>query len=166
MKKVFLMAILLVAVVGAYAQTPEEIQQSLERIEKLIKLRAEQPKNCGLQSVDQLMANACKSASESLQISPLVQKFQKRVENKDTDAAMIAELTALGVRISKQAKAVQAVAELVSPASQEIAKIKNPLKLKEPKKVMSYSKEVSQITAEETAFQAMAVQKMLEQLKK
>ena len=165
MKKLFLMAALLVAAVGVSAQSPEEIQQSQERIEKLTKLQAECPKNCGLQAVDQLMSEAGNSASEALQISPLVQKFQKRVEEKDTDAAMVAELTELGIRISNQVKTVQKVGELVAPASQEIAKIKNPLKLKAPTQVMKYSKEVLQITVEETAFQAMAVEKMLEQLK-
>ena len=159
------MATLLVATAGISAQTPEETQQSLERIEKLIKLQTEQPKNCGLQSVDELMANAHEAASESLQISPIVQKLQKRIEEKDTDATMIVELSELGVRLAKQTKAVQEITEQISPASQEIAKIKNPLKLKEPTKVMNYSKEVLQIASEETAFQAMAVKKMLEQLK-
>lgn len=160
MKKLLLSVALLMAGFVVSAQTAEELQASSDRMAKLEKLA--QPKNCGLVNVDQLTSEAGKAAAESLLISPILHKLHQRIETKDIDAQLIQELTVLSKRISDQATSIKHVAELVPAASQEISKIKNPLKLKEPTKAISYSKDVVAIVGEETTFQTKTIAAMIQ----
>ncbi len=155
MKKLLLSIALLMVGFIVSAQTSEELQASLDRIAKLEKLA--QPKNCGLGGIDQLTNEAGKVAAESLLISPLLHKLHQRVEAKEIDVQLIQELEELSRRITNQATSVEKVAKLVPVASQELSKVKNPLKLKEPKKALSYSKDVIEIVGEEMAFQTKTI---------
>lgn len=160
MKKLLLSIVLLMAGLTVSAQTPEELQASLERIAKLEKLQ--QPNSCGLQSVDRLTDETGKSALEAMAISAVVHKLHKRVEDKDIDAQLAAELSDLYTRIESQSKSVETISNLVPEASKEVSQIKNPLKMKEPAKSLNYSKDALKIVSEETLFQGKAVAAMIQ----
>ncbi len=160
MKKLLLSIALLMVGFIASAQTSEEMQASLDRMAKLEKLA--QPKDCGLAGVDQLTNEAGKAAAESLLISPIFHKLHQRVEAKEIDLQLIQELKELSARITNQSESIKKVAELVPVASQELSKVKNPLKLKEPKKALDYSKNVVAIVGEETAFQTKTIAAMIQ----
>lgn len=160
MKKLLLSVALLLVGLIVSAQTTEELQASSDRMAKLEKLT--QPKNCGLANVDQLTSEAGKVTEESLMISPILHKLHQRVETMNIDTQLIHELTELSTRITDQAASVKKVSELVPAASQEISKVKNPLKLKGASKAMSYSQDVVAIVGEETIFQTKTIAAMIQ----
>lgn len=167
MKKVLLCMVALVCAAGVSAQTAEEIQASKERAEKLEKLV--QPKNCGLEKIDELTSAAGLVATESVQITPLLQGLYYRsigqTEDGVTDVTVkkptLEELMELSARIKRQADAVAETAKLVPEASKELSTIKNPMKLKAPTQAVKYSKDVLEIVGVESAFQVKAIAEMI-----
>lgn len=167
MKKVVLCMMALVCAVGASAQTAEEMQASVERAARLEKLIP--PKECGIPTIDGLTTDAGLVAVESVQITPLLQGMYYRsigqTEDGVTDVTVkkptLDELMELSVRIGAQALAVTDATQRISAASEELSKIKNPIKLKAPAACVKYAKDVLEIVGVESAFQVQTIADMI-----
>ncbi|MEG1622448.1 MAG: hypothetical protein RR330_03640 [Alistipes sp.] len=163
MKKVLFCVVALLFAITVSAQTDAEMQASKERTAKLEKLM--QPKDCGCANIDALTSAAGKIATESIQITPLLQSYyfhsKGQTEAGVADASVkmpkLADLQALGLRIKNQVTATTAVSKLLPAAGEDLAAIRNPLKLKAPTKSIKYAKDVLTIVGEESVAQGKAV---------
>lgn len=168
MKKVLLCAMALVCAMSVSAQTTEQMQESKDRTARLEKL--EQPKNCGIATIDGLTSAAGAVAAESIQITPLLQGMYYRsigqTEDGVTDVTVkkptLDELKELSARIGLQAAAVAAAVQLIPAASKEVSTIKNPMKLKASANSLKYSKDALEIIGQESAFQAKVIADMIQ----
>lgn len=171
MKKVLFLAVALLMTAGAFAQTPEQMQASKERLAKLEKLSAA-PKACGSASIDALSGKSEEIAKNAVVLTPFVQAvcYSALGQNIDgvADASVakpnVVEVTALSLKLADQAKMIKEAGEQVEGAANEVKAIKNPMKIKPAASNLSYAKDVLAVAGEETAFQAQVIAEMIKTL--
>jgi hypothetical protein len=152
------------------AQTKEEINQSIERNEKISKL--ESPKSTSIASLDDLTVNVGAAALESTSITPLLQNLYYRSigETKDGIADVtikkpsLDECKELAARILKQTEKIQTIATILPNVTSETSSIKNPLKLPKILTSLNYAKTAMSLLGEESIFQAKAIKSIISTL--
>lgn len=156
-----------------FAQTPEQMQASKDRLTKLEKL-GEAPKTCGMAAIDGLSEKSCEIAKNSVVITPLVQIMCYSAAGQNAQGVVdgtvvkptLVEVTALGVKVADQAILIKDASALVEGAAAEVKTIKNPMKMKPAASNLSYSKDVLAVAGEETAFMTQVIADMVKSLSK
>lgn len=169
-KIAFVLGGVLLGVMGASAQTKEDISASERRAEKLAKLVEKEPKPCGLEKVDRFAQNVFKVAKASVVNSELLSSLYYRSigETKDgvTDVAIKKptkeELLALSATIAEQAVALDAAQKDLQAAQEEVKSERNPLKAAKVAKVLKTAVDALPILGEETLAQGKAIKQMIE----
>ena len=167
MKKIITLSVILFGIIFANAQTKEEINQSQERNEKIIKL--ETPKSTSITSLDDLTSSVGAAALESTNITPLLQNlyFRSIGETKDGVADVtikkpsLEECKELAARILKQTEKIQQISSLIPSVTNETSSVKNPLKLPKILSSLNYAKTAISLLGEESIFQAKAIKSII-----
>lgn len=181
------MAVALISMVVAQAQTQEEIMKSRERAEKLKTLCDNYPKQCGNPEVDNYGKAVYDAAIMAIVNSVQLEDFYKRQigETKEgvTDVTIkkptLEEWLALGTTITAEGVAVKKAVDQVQNATAEMEKIsesatkeKNPMKAAKAAKgvkaataIMEFGNVATPVLLEESAAQAKAVQQIIQTLK-
>lgn len=152
----------LLGAVTVSAQTAEEMQASATRMARIAELQL--PKKTGLAQVDALQEQTSRIAEETLRISLTLGKW-KADADKGAMASILPEAIALGEAIAGQTKALTEATQLLPKAAEELKTAKNPMKLKEAKQSIDYSKTTLEIVGEETPYQARTVAEIVRTLK-
>lgn len=159
--------VLLFAAVTVSAQSAEEIQASLDRLNKLEKLS--KPKNTGLAKVDELLTKSGDVATESMAISMGLHEANKLLASENVDEVAKINLDNLQLLLMGAQKlsteSLPTVIKLAPEAAEEAKTIKNPLKAKGALSAVSYSKTVTEVVTEETAFQIKALNEIIKKTK-
>ena len=153
MKKFLLLAVMFVcATTAVSAQTADEKQASKERIEKL---NADRPKDCGVKEIDDL-ATKCKS------IAAATVAIDKEITALGQDtAAAVAAAPELNKKIQEVASELKTVSEMVPNAAEALKTIKNPMKLKPATNGLNYAKDVISLVGAEMPYQGKVVAAMI-----
>ena len=167
MKKIITLSVILFGIIFANAQTKEEINQSQERNEKIIKL--ETPKSTSITSLDDLTSSVGAAALESTNITPLLQNlyFRSIGETKDGVADVtikkpsLEECKELAARILKQTEKIKQISSLIPSVTNETSSVKNPLKLPKILSSLNYAKTAISLLGEESIFQAKAIKSII-----
>ena len=124
-----------------------------------------EPKTSGISSVDGLATNSTKMLVSTKEINAIVPEMYKRTVGESVDGvADVTELTALGLNIATQIKAVSDASASVTTAS---ADIKNAGMMQAPKgtKSLNYSKEVLGLVLPELNLNLKVVNNLIATLK-
>lgn len=173
MNKLIVFALALCVSVNLFAQSAEDISAARSRMAKLERL-VNPPKASGLTDVDALASNCAVIAVNSVQITPLVIEMYYAMHGQNAqgvaDAAiqkpMIDDATELKARIELQVELIKSATERIKGATDEVAAIKNPLKMKAPAACLSYSKDVLSLAGDETAFHVMVITEIIKSFTK
>lgn len=127
------------------AQTAEQKQASDERLEKL---RMEQPKDCGVQEIDGLVAKCKTMADATLGIAAVTETLT----TGDADALM-QQLSDLTARLQGVGNELNDAMKMLSDATNSLKSIKNPMKVKSATKSLNYANEIIATVPLEIAYQ-------------
>ncbi|NDV65964.1 hypothetical protein D0T60_12025 [Bacteroides sp. 224] len=169
------MSLVLLATGNLSAQTPEDVQASKERCEKLEKMEA--PDKVGVEAIDQLADEATAMLQEALAITQEIEKFNARLRGEEVEGEEATEAEegeifpsekhceALLKRIEKQGTAAASLGTTALNALQDVKKLKSPIKIAKGTKSLKYSQAVVKLVAEEAVYQAKATTAILQTVK-
>lgn len=154
MRKLISTTIILLSVWGfnVFAQTQEQMQQSLQRIEKLTEVIEKAPKPCGIEAIDSYTTATIAACKHAIQNSESLNQIYNAKNNGEIIDPTV--LITLSTSIKEEGEEVKALAEKMKPAMEAIKKEKNPMKLKKLKSAIDFSDKATSLLTEESVAQA------------
>lgn len=147
------------------AQTQEDMNASLDRIQKLEDLFKKEIKATKDNTVDNYVSSVKSAADTSKSISGQLQKIYDLQKNGSKIAGMINELTDLSVQILELAKEIKTAAESADKIANSVKTEKNPMKAAAIAKAVAVTAEACPVLVEESAFQVKTIDLMIQTAK-
>lgn len=143
-------------------------EKVIKRQEKLVKLMKEEPKNCGVASIDGLSEDSKQLLEETNKFNKLVPELYTRTIGETVDGITdvtvkkptVEELTQVAKTIGDQLLAVTKVANAITDASNDISKL-NPMAMGKATKALGYSKDIIGLVGPELQMNAKVISNLI-----